>query len=180
MNGLVATLAVLSFLLAGPSEVPEPSGYWTGPAKGDVPATITGGKVIHAKALAAMIEENSVIIIDVDNAPKKPPQMAPGAPWLPLPHEAIPGSIWLPGVGMGVVSDSTARYFRDRLAALTAGDKSRAIVIYCHEKCWLSWNAARRAIEHGYTNVYWFPEGIEGWRAAGYPTEIVEPEAVPE
>jgi rhodanese-related sulfurtransferase len=27
--------------------------------------------------------------------------------------------------------------------------------------------------------VYWFPDGIEGWRKAGLPTAIVEPKAVP-
>jgi PQQ-dependent catabolism-associated CXXCW motif protein len=48
-------------------------------------------------------------------------------------------------------------------------------VIYCHRNCWLSWNAAKRAISYGYRNVYWFPDGMEGWRAAGLPTASAEP-----
>ena len=42
-----------------------------------------------------------------------------------------------------------------------------------------SWNAAKRAIRYGYHNVYWFPDGVEGWRATGQPTATVEPEATP-
>ena len=30
--------------------------------------------------------------------------------------------------------------------------------------------AARRAVEHGYTDVSVMPAGIKGWKAAGEPT----------
>jgi len=105
--------------------------------------------------------------------------MAPGAPWLPLPHRAIPGSVWIPGAGLGEIPPAVDNFFRQRLSAATGGDLSRRLVIYCHEKCWLSWNAAKRAISYGYRNVYWFSEGVEGWKAAGFPTAVVEPEAAP-
>jgi len=52
-------------------------------------------------------------------------------------------------------------------------------VLYCHQQCWLSWNGAKRAIQYGYRNVYWFPEGIEGWRKAKLPTTVVQPEGAP-
>ena len=52
-------------------------------------------------------------------------------------------------------------------------------MIYCHEKCWLSWNAAKRAVAYGYRRVYWFPDGIEGWSAARRPTAFAEPLAPP-
>jgi PQQ-dependent catabolism-associated CXXCW motif protein len=55
----------------------------------------------------------------------------------------------------------------------------RPVVFYCHEKCWLSWNGAKRAIGYGYRNVYWFPDGIEGWRKSKLPTAVVQPEATP-
>jgi PQQ-dependent catabolism-associated CXXCW motif protein len=51
--------------------------------------------------------------------------------------------------------------------------------VYCHERCWLSWNAAKRAIRYGYRNVYWFPDGIEGWRAAGFETATAVTAAAP-
>jgi rhodanese-related sulfurtransferase len=31
----------------------------------------------------------------------------------------------------------------------------------------MSWNAARRAAEWGYSRVHWYPEGTTGWVAAG-------------
>ena len=57
---------------------------------------------------------------------------------------------------------------------LTGGRFTTPVLVYCHEKCWLSWNAAKRALSYGYKHVYWFPEGIEGWTAANHPTVIVQ------
>ncbi len=37
-------------------------------------------------------------------------------------------------------------------------------------ECWVSYNAALRAINAGYTNVLWYRGGIEAWKAAGLPT----------
>ncbi len=42
-------------------------------------------------------------------------------------------------------------YFRRSLERLTGGDKNKSIVFYCDPNCWMSWNAAKRAlIELGY------------------------------
>jgi PQQ-dependent catabolism-associated CXXCW motif protein len=161
--------------------VTEPSGYWTGPANSPVPDTLTGGKVIHkARELRALMRQGGAVIVDVSNAPRRPEGLAAGAPWLPLPHRAIPGSIWIPGVGLGEIPVATDDFFRQRLAAATDGHLARPLVIYCHRSCWLSWNAAKRAVSYGYRNVYWFRDGVEGWRAAGYRTAVIEPQFAPE
>ncbi len=160
--------------------VPEPSGYWTGPVSSSVPLTLTGGTVISkAHKLRDLINQGGVILIDVSNAPRRPENLAPGAPWLPLPHRAIPGSLWIPDVGLGEVPVSVDDFFRQRLAETTANHLSRPVVIYCHRNCWLSWNAAKRAISYGYRNVYWYRDGIEGWKAAGYKTTVIEPQVAP-
>ena len=39
----------------------------------------------------------------------------------------------------------------------------------------MSWNAAKRAAASGF-RVAWFPEGADGWAAAGMPLDPVEPE----
>jgi PQQ-dependent catabolism-associated CXXCW motif protein len=91
--------------------------------------------------------------------------------WLPPPHPLIPGSLWIAGLGAGTLDETTETLYRQRLAQATTNDLDRPVVLYCHERCWLSWNAAKRAIRYGYRNVYWFPDGIEGWRAAGLPTQ---------
>ena len=171
--GLITLLAVGS-AAAQASFPPEPSGFWTGPIDSPVPRAIQGGRVIHARKLAGMLKDGRTVVVDVSNAPRRPPNLS--TPWLPLPHHAIPGAIWIPGAGLGELSAALDQYYRDRLAALTTNDFARPLVIYCHARCWLSWNGARRAIQYGYRNVYWFPDGIEGWRAAKLPTSVIEPE----
>ena len=39
----------------------------------------------------------------------------------------------------------------------------------------MSWNAAKRAVEDGYTRVFWYPDGVDGWAAAGGALEPAEP-----
>ena len=155
--------------------VPEPSGLWSGPINSDVPATIAGGKVVHAAEVAKLIDQANAFVIDVSNLPKRPEGMAADAPWLPLPQEVIPGSVWIPDVGAASISEQLDEFFRAQLHAGTNGALDHPVVIYCHERCWLSWNAAKRAIGYGFRNVHWFPDGIEGWRAAGFRTETANP-----
>ena len=67
---------------------------------------------------------------------------------------------------------------RTELERLTGGDKAAPVVFYCDPSCWMSWNAAKRAVtELGYTRVYWYPEGAQGWKEAGQP--LVAAQAVP-
>jgi len=157
----------------------EPPGFWTGNIDSPVPSTIHGGVVIHARELSTLLKQGAVVV-DVSNAPRRPEGLAPGAPWMPVPHSALPGSLWIPGAGVGSMTPAFDAYFRARLAQATAGDLGRALAVYCHDRCWLSWNAAKRAIGYGYRRVYWFPEGIEGWRAAGLPTATVAAQREPE
>jgi rhodanese-related sulfurtransferase len=50
-------------------------------------------------------------------------------------------------------------------------DKATKLVFYCaNEKCSASHQAAKRALENGYTDVSVMPEGIMGWKKAGQPT----------
>jgi PQQ-dependent catabolism-associated CXXCW motif protein len=78
-------------------------------------------------------------------------------------------------VGYGVIPDETADYFRDGLEASTASDKSHPILFYCMTNCWMSWNAAKRALEWGYTSVIWYPPGADGWQSADLPLEEKRP-----
>jgi PQQ-dependent catabolism-associated CXXCW motif protein len=53
-------------------------------------------------------------------------------------------------------------------------------VIYCLADCWMSWNAAKRALADGYANVAWYPDGTDGWERANLPTEETQPQPRPE
>jgi PQQ-dependent catabolism-associated CXXCW motif protein len=157
----------------------EPEGFWNGPVNDPVPDTIRGGKIIHAQALAALLKDKNAVVVDVSNAPRRPENLPASTTWLPLPHHAIPGAIWIPGAGLGEPPPALDQYFRERLAKATGNDMGRPLVLYCHQRCWLSWNGAKRAMQYGYRNVYWFPDGIEGWRKAKLSTAVVQPEATP-
>jgi PQQ-dependent catabolism-associated CXXCW motif protein len=163
----VTALMLISLTRAHAGEVAEPQSYWTGQMQGDVPATIARGHVVHADSLADLIARASPVLIDATELPRRPPSLAPDAVWKPAVHRNIPGSLWLPGIGKGALDTDGVRVFEARLAALTHGDLDKAIVVYCHQHCWGSWNAAKRAISFGYRNVNWYPEGVEGWQDSG-------------
>lgn len=176
MRRRLLALCLLACAAASSGHVPEPRGYWLGPIHGPLPETLTGGTVIHTAALAALLADRPVVLVDVASAPIRPPHMAAGALWLPLPHRDIPGSVWIPDAGQGVITPALDASFRRRLATLSGHDRGTSIVTYCHERCWMSWNAAKRAISYGYRNVYWYPDGIEAWTRAGHPVAVVNAE----
>ncbi|MBL8939335.1 MAG: hypothetical protein JNM69_32545 [Archangium sp.] len=50
-------------------------------------------------------------------------------------------------------------------------DKANSLVFYCaNESCGASKQAARKAMEAGYTDVAVLPEGIAGWKKSGQTT----------
>lgn len=157
-----------------PGNVPEPDGLWQGPMRGYTPNTAKGASVIDAAALAALIERDRPVLLDVAPADVRPPSMAPGTPWLPV-HRSVPGAVWMPGAGSGAPDAQFAEAFRRRLDELTGGEPGRAVVTFCHPECWGSWNAARRLAQLGFTHVYWFPDGIEGWQVE-HEVAAVEPD----
>jgi rhodanese-related sulfurtransferase len=44
----------------------------------------------------------------------------------------------------------------------------------------MSWNAAKRALSLGYSNVAWYRDGTDGWSASGLPLENATPEPRPD
>lgn len=79
----------------------------------------------------------------------------------------IEDAVWLPNVGYGVLSPEHDAYFRRNLSALTNGSKAKPLVFFCLRNCWMSWNAAKRALSYGYSNVAWYRDGTDGWQEAG-------------
>ncbi|MFC5701945.1 rhodanese-like domain-containing protein [Cohnella faecalis] len=60
------------------------------------------------------------------------------------------------------------RYTESELPA----DKNAFVLFYCLEvRCSASLTAARRAMEMGYENAAYMPEGINGWLEAGLQVE---------
>lgn len=155
--------------------VPEPDDYRMDQYRGPVPETLKGGQVLDTNATHELWEGGEVAFIDVLPRPPKPDNLPEGTIWRDKPRHSIPGTIWLPNVGYGAIADVTATYFREGLEHVTDGTQDHPIVFFCLEECWMSWNAAKRAIEWGYTQVYWFPDGTDGWEFEDYPLEEVKP-----
>lgn len=183
MHRRAACLALVAFATgaAAPPEAaaPVPVGYRLDHFHAPVPNRLPGGTVASLAELRGLVAGGKVVLIDVSEAPKRPPGMGAGAIWLPPAHRDIPGSLWLPGAGLGQVSPAFVRWFRAKLAAATGGDHARTVVFYCHPECWMSWNAARRAVRSGYTAVIWDPGGIDAWAKAGLPLSAARPHLPP-
>lgn len=143
-----------------------------------VPDTLAGAQVVDAESLASAMADGA-IVIDVMPAPHRPPALPADRPWLPVPRMEVPGSLWWPEIGRGAISPALDVWFRGRLATVTGGDPGKALAFYCKPNCWMSWNAAKRAIGYGYRKVLWFPGGAEAWAEAGYPLHPGTPEAPP-
>lgn len=161
--------------------VAEPADYRMDHYNSPVPATLKGARVVEAAEVMAERQNGAgPLLIDVYPRAPKPPGLPAGTVWRSAKHLSIPGSYWLPNVGYGKLAPEPEAYFRHGLERLTGGDKSKPVVFFCLADCWMSWNAAKRAIEWGYTSVAWFPRGNDGWRDAGGELVHVEPERGPD
>ena len=155
----------------------EPTDYRMSEFRTPVPCTLAGAAVVSTEALRLRIERDSPLLVDVLPSPRRPRGLSEDAPWLPPVRRNIPRTVWLPNTGFGELPVEEERYLRANLERLTGGDRSRPVVFYCLADCWMSWNAARRAVAWGYASVIWYPHGTDGWEAAGQP--LAESSPVP-
>ena len=117
------------------------------------PTTIPGARVIRTADLKALLFQNKkVVVIDVlDSKDRK----------------SIPGALWMPGPGGPEFYGADKDRFAAALGKATGGDKNRPIVFLClSSECWLSYNAALRALDAGFKDVIWYRGGTHAWRAA--------------
>jgi quinoprotein dehydrogenase-associated probable ABC transporter substrate-binding protein/PQQ-dependent catabolism-associated CXXCW motif protein len=171
----------LTAALPQAATVPEPSGYRMERYRAPVPATLTGATVLDTEGLQQLVKEAAPVVVDVLPKPRKPANRDPNQLWMDPKRDAIPGAVWLPNTGYGELTPEYRKYFEETLDKLTAGTKDRPLVFYCDRNCWMSWNAAKRAVaELGYTRVYWYPDGLQGWQSAGLATEPAQEIPAPE
>jgi PQQ-dependent catabolism-associated CXXCW motif protein len=174
----VAVICLVTF--AGSSvrsqeSVPEPAGYRVDQYRAPTPATLTGAQVLTT-AEAELHWNNHTIFVDVLALSPRPANLPNGTIWREKTRRDIPGSIWLPNTGYGELAAETENYFRLGLERVTQSDGAKLLVFYCLRECWMSWNAAKRALALGYKNVAWYPDGTDGWEAAGLPLQEAKPE----
>lgn len=160
--------------------VPEPDGYRMDQYGAPTPETLHGARVLTTVQAEALWRGKDAIFVDVLPQPPRPEGLAPGTIWRPTPRLDIPGSIWLPDTGYGAPPPPVLDYFAQELARATGGDHHRTLVFYCKPDCWMSWNAAKRALTLGYTKVAWYPGGATDWQKAGLPLAETAPRPRPD
>lgn len=174
-------LAIIALSTAARAQelVFEPEGYRTEDYRAPVPETLAGGRVITTAEAEAIWRAKSGVFIDVLPRPPRPSNLPPDTIWRDKPRFNIPGSIWLPDTGYGELAQAMENYLRQGLIRASGGNRAALIVVYCQANCWMSWNAAKRILSYGYSNVAWYPDGTDGWERAHLPTVVAQPELRP-
>jgi PQQ-dependent catabolism-associated CXXCW motif protein len=172
---ILGPLAIFCTGVRGEDATQEPAGYRNNNYRAPTPATLAGARVVTTAQAEALWQDKTAIFVDVMPRPPRPPNLPPGTVWRDRPRSDIPGSIWLPETGYGELAPVTEAYLRQNLERVTGGDRTKLLVIYCLRDCWMSWNAAKRILAMGYTNVGWYPEGTDGWSEALLPVADARP-----
>jgi PQQ-dependent catabolism-associated CXXCW motif protein len=164
----------IAFLImaAAPDAPPEPAGYRMDDYRAPTPTTLRGATVLSTDDARAIWEKHAAVFIDVLPQAPRPAGLPPETIWRQKPRDDVPGSIWLPDTGYGGLASVMEQYFADGLALASGGNRDRMLVFYCLANCWMSWNAAKRAIALGYSRVAWYPDGTDGWAAEHLPLEL--------
>jgi PQQ-dependent catabolism-associated CXXCW motif protein len=136
--------------------VAPPRSLHAGAMHGPTPNQIPGGQVITTKGLVPLLQSQQVraYVFDVLGGPQQLPNAIAAV------QASQPGSF----------NDNVQQQFGQMLQNVTRGNREAPLVFYCQgPQCWMSYNAALRAINLGYKNVLWYRGGIEAWQRAGLP-----------
>jgi PQQ-dependent catabolism-associated CXXCW motif protein len=179
MTPFRAVVLALPLLLAAVPAPPEPPDYRMDDYRPPTPATLQGAAVLSTEQAEELWQSHRAVFIDVLPSPPRPVGLPPETIWRPKPRADIPDSLWLPDTGYGALAPRMLHYFEQNLHTATASDPTRKLVFYCLRDCWMSWNAAKRALALGYTNVAWYPDGTDGWAEHALPLTRNEPQPRP-
>ncbi len=151
-----------------PRDDAMPEGYRLKNYRRPTPRCVPGAITVNTSEVVAMLADPSPpLLIDVWALLLRS-EPGFGHEWLPTQvHMSLPGAVWLPNVGYGVLKEPIDQWFPDQLNELTKENEARSIVLFCVADCWMSWNAAIRATELGYKRVYWYKDGTSGWQESG-------------
>ena len=162
-------LAGLAEPVAG-SLFDQVSGLRIAAYRAPLPDTVPGGRVVGADQVAALARGGALLI---DTLPAPGHRIRDDGGWIiPERHDTLPGAYWLPEIGRGDIDLE----IRDYLARALAGcDTAQPMVVFCRSDCWMSWNAVQQIAALGFTDLAWYPGGIEDWADHGRATEPARP-----
>lgn len=119
------------------------------PALADAPLEIAGATTVDADGVIALFDEHPDLVV-LDN--RKEQDYSAG-------H--IEGAVRL------VDTDVSAETLSGVLAS-----KDAPVLMYCNGvKCGRAANAVQKALELGYSEIYYYAKGMEEWNAKGLPVD---------
>jgi PQQ-dependent catabolism-associated CXXCW motif protein len=154
------------------------TGYRTQRYQAAVPERPPVGERVWIEDIDRLVAQDRAVLVDVSPITGAGYDPATGHWRSAIPHASLPGAVWLPEVGRGVIDANVERFFDKELERLSGANKSRPLILFCNADCWMSWNAMKRAGRLGYTRLYWFPEGTDGWRDWDRKLVPIEPVAI--
>jgi PQQ-dependent catabolism-associated CXXCW motif protein len=163
-----------AFTALSQSAPQEPAGYRMQDYRAPTPRTLQGARVVSTAEAHELWKADAAFVDVLPHAPR-PANLPPGTIWQEKARLDIPGSIWLPDTGYGALAATTEGYLRKGLERITNGDHAKWVIIYCLKNCWMSWNAAKRALTMSYKNIAWYPDGTDGWQGAGLRLQEAKP-----
>lgn len=172
---LAITVFAIPASMLRAEDVAEPEGYRMSHFRAPVPDTLKGARVVTSEQAHGIWKAGNTVFVDVLPQAPKPDKLPKNVIWRDKPRVTIRGAAWLPNVGFGKLHETMHEFFSGELETLTGSNKSKPVLFYCLLDCWMSWNAAKRAMEYGYKDVTWYPDGTDGWTLQDYPTETVLP-----
>jgi PQQ-dependent catabolism-associated CXXCW motif protein len=164
-SGIDAELARMEAMERQDMGVPPTAQLHAGAMHGPTPTSLPGGRLVTTREIHDMVRRSQG---DRATAPRVFDILGG--------QERLPGALLaLPAAQPGSFDDATQREFGNFLQGVTQGRRDLPMIFYCAStQCWLSYNAALRAVRLGYTNVLWYRGGLEAWKRAGLPLQTAD------
>lgn len=144
--------------------------YWDERNETEVAPTTTANRTLHSptpSSIPGAKTISTVELVQMLSSPTPPTLVDVRA----NSTVSIPGSIAANNMGSDFSSkgDLSSKEFLETHIK----EKDKSVVFYCLSwQCWLSYNAALRAISLGYSNVSWYRGGFYSWFDAALPIAL--------
>jgi len=179
-KAVASLLLALSYFAAGAPAVAsaqerlfDDQGYRVAWMRSPTPLSVHGASTLSLEELLVKLDQPTAPLL-VDVLPLT---------WMGIwvetePHQSLPGAVWLPNIGRAELEPQWQEYMEYHLERLLKGDKARELVVFCRADCWYSWNAVRRLADQGYSSLYWYRLGTDGWSESGRVLFDIDPQPV--
>lgn len=171
MKALCILMLVFALPVLASTSLFSSDGYRIDRYRSPTPDTVPGAETVTTRELQELLQTSPrPVVIDVINSEYRASLFVETRP-----HTSVPGAFWLPNTGRGELSQLWQDYLVKNALKLTTNNQDHPVVVMCKSDCWLSWNATRRLHQAGFTNLYWYKDGIDSWENSDLPVQVITP-----